>query len=219
MEEKDIMDLWKAQDAKLEKSLAINFELLQEVKRQKATSALKKARNVKIFAIVVGILWVAFVGFLIYHSLEFSKIFFLVSAGIHLVVTVIAIATYIKHLVLMDEANNSKTVVEAQQKLNEMQTSFLWIVRLSFVQMPVFTTWFISFQWIETSPETFWGIHVPTVLLFTWLGIWLYRNINYRNANKKWFKVLFNSPEWTSVIDAMGFLEEIEEYKKENIKS
>ena len=40
MEEKDIMDLWKAQDAKLEKSLAINFELLQEVKRQKATSAL-----------------------------------------------------------------------------------------------------------------------------------------------------------------------------------
>ncbi|MGW8123072.1 hypothetical protein ACV07N_10485 [Roseivirga echinicomitans] len=219
MEEKDIMDLWKAQDAKLEKSLAINFQLLEEVKRQKATLALKKARNVKVFAIIFGIVWVAFVGFLIYHSLEFSKIFFVVSAGIHLIVTVIAIATYIKHLGLMDEANNSKTVVEAQQKLNEMQASFLWIVRLSFVQMPVFTTWFISFEWIRESPVNFWAIQVPLVLFFTWLGIWLYRNINYKNVNKKWFKILFKNPEWTSVIDAMGFLEEIEEYKQENIKS
>jgi hypothetical protein len=41
----------------------------------------------------------------------------------------------------------------------------------------------------------------------------LYRNISYENAHKKWFKILFNSPEWTSLIKANDYLLEIERFK------
>jgi hypothetical protein len=33
--------------------------------------------------------------------------------------------------------------------------------------------------------------------------------------NKKWFKILFGSPEWTSVIKAMEFMKEIELFKQD----
>ena len=32
---------------------------------------------------------------------------------------------------------------------------------------------------------------------------------------KKWFRILFNSPEWKSVLKAMLLMKEIEEFKKE----
>lgn len=32
---------------------------------------------------------------------------------------------------------------------------------------------------------------------------------------KRWFKIIFGTSEWTSVIKAMNFLKEIEAYEKE----
>jgi hypothetical protein len=63
----------------------------------------------------------------------------------------------------------------------------------------------------------FWLIEGSAVGLLTYGAVWLYRNIHYRNMHKKWFRVLFNSPEWTNVIKAMSFLQEIEEWKKNEL--
>jgi hypothetical protein len=63
----------------------------------------------------------------------------------------------------------------------------------------------------------FWLIAVPIALLFAYASIWLYRNINYRNMDKKWFRILFGSSEWTSVIKATNFINEIDEFRKDKI--
>jgi hypothetical protein len=60
----------------------------------------------------------------------------------------------------------------------------------------------------------FWHIAFPVTLLLAAGSIWLYRNIDIRNADKKWFRLLFSGKEWTSVIRAMKYLGEIEEHKK-----
>ncbi|MEO6893747.1 MAG: hypothetical protein ABI136_01865, partial [Ginsengibacter sp.] len=62
---------------------------------------------------------------------------------------------------------------------------------------------------------SFWMISFPVAIVFTFASVWLYRNISLKNINKKWFKILFNSPEWNWLIRANYFLEEINSFKKE----
>lgn len=213
MEDQELKLLWKQYDNKLKEALSLNYKNMKEIQKLKATSALKPVKRIKIVAIILGILWVSFLGFLLVHSLSFSKIFFLVSVGILFIIHVIAIAVYIRHLILIYQFDNSLTVMDAQQKLATLQVSLLWIVRLLLLPLPLYSTWYLTFDWIKNSPQTFWLIQVPIILFFTFLGIWLYRNINYKNSHKKWFKILFNSPEWTGTIKAMEFLDQIKQYK------
>jgi hypothetical protein len=215
MNEVQLMQIWKSYDEKLEKVLSLNMASITEIQKLKASSALRPSKGIKWIGILFGIVWVFFVGFLLWHSLSFSKIFFVVSAAINLIVSSIAIAIYIKHLVLIKQFDNSETIVEAQQKLVMLNTSNLQVLRLLLVQLPVFSTFFISFDWIQQSPLSFWLIQVPIVLLQAILGIWLYRNLHYKNHDKKWFKWLIGSGEFAAIKKAMDFLNEIEAYKQE----
>jgi hypothetical protein len=55
---------------------------------------------------------------------------------------------------------------------------------------------------------------VPIVALFTFAGIWLYKNINIANRDKKWFKILFSGAEWNAILNAGKFLKEIDHFEK-----
>jgi hypothetical protein len=68
---------------------------------------------------------------------------------------------------------------------------------------------------ISSAPLAFWFITVPITAGFAAIAIWLYVNINTANVDKKWFRFLFSSKEWTGIVDAAAFLNEIEDFKKE----
>ncbi len=218
----ELQNIWKAYDRKLEEarvlnlqSWALNFKSFEAIQTQKAKSKLNALGRFKTWAIVAGILWVAFLAFLIYHSLTFSKIFFVLSAGIIALTTLIAVIVYIQHVIWIRQIDNSESVVDVQKKAAKLQTSTLQIVRILFLQMPFYTTFWFTPQMLMSGDVKFWFISFPIVLLFSFFSIWLYRNINFRNVNKKWFKILFNSPEWTSVAKAIQFVKEIEDYKND----
>ena len=215
MTEVQLLQIWKSYDEKLEKSLSLNAQTIAEIQKLKAASALHSLKGVKWLGILLGVVWVLVVGVLWWHSLSFSKLFFVVSAALHLIISVIAIGVYIKHLVLIHQFDNSQSIVEAQQKLVMLNTSSLQILRLLLVQLPVFSTFYITFDWIQQSPLSFWLIQVPIVLLQAALGIWLYRNLHYKNRDKKWFKWLMGSGEFAPVKRAMDFLNEIKTYQQE----
>ncbi len=218
----ELQNIWKAYDQKLEEarvlnlqSWALNFKSFEAIQTQKAKSKLNSLGRFKTWAIVAGMLWVAFLAFLIYHSFTFSKIFFVLSAGIIALTTLIAVIVYIQHVIWIRQIDNSESVVEVQKKAAKLQTSTLQIVRILFLQMPFYTTFWFTPQMVMSGDVKFWFISFPIVLLFSFFSIWLYRNINFRNVNKKWFKILFNSPEWTSVAKAIQFVKEIEDYKND----
>ena len=218
----ELQNIWKAYDQKLEEarvlnlqSWALNFKSFEAIQTQKAKSKLNSLARFKTWVILAGIIWVAFLAFLIYHSLSFSKIFFVISAGMIALFNVVAILVYIKHVIWIRQIDNSESVVDVQQKAAKLQTSTLQIVRILFLQMPFYTTWWFTPQMVTSGDLKFWLISFPIVLLFAFFSFWLYRNINHKNANKKWFKILFNSPEWTSVTKAIQFVKEIEDYKND----
>ncbi len=222
MEDIELKNIWHEYDKKIEEakilnlqSWVVNLQTFEHLQSQKAKSKLNALSTWKKWMIFMGIIWIAFLIFLIFNSLEFSKIFFVTSAGAIAIFNIIAVAMYIKHTILINEIDNSESLIETQKKLAALQTSTLKVVRILFLQSPFYTTFWWSPQMIAADPVAFWLISVPVTVFFIFLSGWLYKNISYKNAHKKWFKILFSSKEWTSVTKAMKYLNEIDEFKKE----
>ena len=222
MEDAELKDLLESYNRKMEEakvlnmqSWVLNLQCFETLQKQKTRSKLRSLIIFKIVAVVLGILWVLFLGYLLYYSLEISKIFFVISVGAIMLITSIAIIVYAYHIVVISKINNSENVLKTQEEISRLKISTINITRILFLQAPFYCTFWWSTQMIVNDPVPFWLISFPIALLFTYLSIWLYRNISMKNANKKWFRILFNSPEWTSLVKANNFLEEINSFKKD----
>ena len=216
MEDAALINLWKSYDKKLEEVLTINKKHTEEITQMKIQTFLSSMKPLKIFAIVVGILWVGFVDVLILNLFSVASHFFLISAGIQVILTKVAIGIYLYQLVLMQQVDTNQPVVATQHKLAQLKSSTLWVARLLFLQLPVWTTFFWSEGIFTSDNLPFLVINGAITLLFTYVAFWLFFNIKFENRDKKWFRLIFNGKEWTPVIKSMELLREIEDYQKES---
>ncbi len=195
-------------------SWVLNMKSFETLQKYRAYSKLKSLLNFKLFAVALGILWLLFLGYIFYFSFEKVGIFFIVSCGAIILFTTLAIAVYLHHVNLISKINNSESVIIAQERITKLKLSTLNITRILFLQAPFYCTFWWTTKMIVASPFSFWFISFPVGLLFTFASIWLYKNISIKNVNKKWFKILFNSPEWNSLERSNSYLEEIKAFKK-----
>ncbi len=213
MEDITLKNLWKAQDEKLEKTMRLNLYLLESLQKQKAESKLSSLARFKGWAVALGVIWVLFLGVLIYGN-QLQNIYFTVSVGMIMLFNIAAVAIYIKHITLIRQLDYSQSITATQKKLSVLQAS-TFNLRFLLLQTPFYTTWFWSTGMINDMGMRFWFISLPITLLFTVLAIWLYKNLTLENMHKKWVRGLINStPEHTSVFKAIDFLNELEEFKK-----
>jgi hypothetical protein len=90
------------------------------------------------------------------------------------------------------------------------------VARLLFLQLPVWTTFYWNESMLENGNVVLYILQIVVTLLFTFLAVWLFRNIKYKNRDKKWFRLIFNGEEWNPVIKSLELLSQINEYRNEN---
>jgi hypothetical protein len=213
MDDAAMMDLWRSYDKKLEQALAFNRQHAQEITHIKAGSFLANMKPIKIFTIVVGVLWVAFIDVVVIGSFPVASPFFWVSLSIQSLLTKVAIGVYLYQLVLIHQVDISGPILATQQKIARLQSSTLWVTRLLFLQLPVWTTFFWSRQLFATDNVFLLALPVVIALLFTGAAIWLFINIRFANKDKKWFRLIFRGREWDPILKAQELLLQIGEYK------
>ena len=167
----------------------------------------------KIFIVLFSLVWVGFVDILIYNIFTVASPFFLVSAAIHVLLTKLAIGIYLYQLILIYQVDISEPILATQEKLVRLRSSTLWVSRLLFLQLPVWTT----FWWNEVMFQEWtifqWLISGSVTLAFAFAAIWLFLNIKFENRDKKWFRLLFTGIEWNPLVKSMELLSQIDEYK------
>src|SRR5690606_4281035 len=161
MEDTELKALWQAYDQKLERSLALNLHLVKELQTQKARSALRSLAWYKVLLIVLGLVWTGILGWLLYHFFAVERIFFVVSAGMVILFNIIGIASYIRHLVLIHRIDNSDHVLATQRHLAELQASTLRVMRILYLQLPFYTTFFYTREMFLHGGLWFWLSTVP----------------------------------------------------------
>lgn len=214
MQEIDYIQLWQQQNEKIEQSLQINKALLKDSLANKTLTTLKPLKSIRWIGVIVGILWCAGIALVVIVSWATTNVFFKTSLIINFFITALAVGLYVYHLALLNSCDTSQNIFASQQKLIKLEESNLLTLRLLLLQLPVYSTWFITFEWIHDSPATFWGIQMPIVLFQTFIGIWLFRNLNYKSHDKKWFKWFMSKGEFASITKSVNLLQEIENLNK-----
>ena len=216
MEDIEIINLWKSYDKKLNENLLLNRKNAEEITKIKAQSLLSSMKPLKIFTILVGIIWVGFVDVLIISLFHIAGPFFLISAGILVLLNKLAIGIYLYQLIIIHQVDISEPILATQEKIASLKSTTLWVARILFLQLPLWTTFYLNVSIFQGENIAYLFVNGVVTLLFTYISIWLFVNIKYENRDKRWFKLIFNGKEWTPVINSMELLIQIDEYRIEN---
>lgn len=211
----ELKALWETSNERLEER--INIPQSEEIKQSRLQYYIASMKPIKIFTIIVGCLWVCIGVFvltdLFLNSFEQTNKFFLYSAAIQVLITLVALIIYIHQLIGMYNVNISAAIIKTQRTLVSLKASTLWVTRILFLQLPVWTTFYWNESMLENENWFLWIFQGIVTLLFTFMAIWFFFNIKYENRNKKWFRLIFNGKEWTPLMKSMELLDRMNTFK------
>jgi hypothetical protein len=219
MENIDLIDIWKQQNIKIEKSLAINKLLLKEVIGRKAASSLKGLVKLKTAGIIAFVFYLLILGYALFYAISnysSASNYFIVSVSAIALINIKGFADYIKHLAWTKNINYEGSVMDIQKHLSKLQLSIINHSKMMCLQFPFFTTFYLSDNWFPQN------IGVPYIIFqifltgsFIGVSFWLYKQHKIENLNKKWFRNLIAGSGGKSVQKAIEFYKEIEEFEKD----
>lgn len=220
MENIDFINIWKEQDAKIEKTLAINKFLLKDSISRKAESALGNLAKLKTVGIVAFVFYLILLGYVLFYAITYyssAKNYFIVSMSAIALINLKGFADYIKHLVWTKNINYNGSVMEIQKQLSKLQLSIISHSKVMCLQFPFWTTFYLSDTWFPQDMGLFYMIIQITLTgSFIFLSYWLFKNSKPENLNKRWFRNLIAGSGGGSVAKAMEFYKEMEEFEKDN---
>ena len=214
MEELALKELWQSYNNRLEESLLINKKNTESITKMQAVSLLNSIKPIKIFAMLAGIGWVFLIDTLLWQLSEVASLFFLISAGIQVILTKLALFIYLYQLIVIYQIDISEPVVATQEKLTSLRSSSLWVARILFLQLPVWTTFYLRKEMFGVTNQSYIIVNMAITLLFVLISLWLFFNIKYSNKDKKWFRMIFGGKEWDNVLKSITLYNDIQDFKK-----
>ena len=215
MNESDLKNAWKLYDKKLDRLLEVNFQQLKAVQTQKAESKIESFKKNHTIVMVLGIVWVLFLGFLLYHTRD--NIYFTISVALIMLFNVFAVALYLRHIIILNQINIAESITETQRKLAQVHTSYSQVGRVLILQTPLYCTFYYSDALVQHGGVLFWSIQAIVVPSLTALSIYLFRKLSHKNQSDNWVKRSDKFFGAEKLRNAIAFLNEIEEFKKENL--
>ncbi|SDD77930.1 hypothetical protein [Niabella drilacis] len=220
MENTELINIWKQQNAKIEKIVAINEFLLKEAINDKARTSLTSLIKLKTAGIIAFALYLLLLSYaLVYALFHYSSAwnYFIVSISVITLVNIKGFADYVKHLVWANHINYNGSIIEIQQQLSRLQLSIISHAKTMCFQFPFYTTFYLTNKWFPQ--EVGLGYIVFQAVLtgsFIYFSFWLYKNHKPENLDKKWFRDLIAGSGGKSVIKAMTFYKEMEAYNSDD---
>ncbi len=214
MNEQELKSIWKAYDKKIDTIIQINKQQLHAIQTEKAESKIQSFKKNHTVVMVLGIVWILFLGFLVYHTLD--NIYFTISVGLIILFNIFAVVLYLRHIIILSQINIVESITETQRKLALVHTSYSQVGRVLLLQIPLYCTFYYSDALVQHGGMLFWSIQAVVVPSLTALSIYLFRKLSHKNQTDNWVKrsdKFFGSEKLRK---AMSFLNEIEEYKKES---
>lgn len=207
MNETYLKELWMSANEKIETNFSLQRKNTDDITKLKIKSLLSSMKPYKVFTLMVGIIWVLTGAFIVtnifIHGYDEVSPFFLYSAALQILLTAIAVFIYIYQIHTINNVDITKPVLETQKQITGLRLSTLWSAKILFLQLPLWTTFYLSLTAIASGDLTYILINGAITLLFTYAAIWLFRNIKIENKDKKWFRIIFNGKEWTPLMQSI----------------
>ncbi|MBO9593712.1 MAG: hypothetical protein J7599_12460 [Niabella sp.] len=220
MENTELITIWKKQNSKIEKIVAINELLLKEVINEKARISLKSLITLKTTGIVAFVLYLLLLSYALLYALSHYSAawnYFIVSVSVITLINIKGFADYVKHLVWANNIHYNGSIMEIQQQLSRLQLSIISHAKTMCFQFPFYTTFYLTNKWFPQDVGL--GYIIFQVALtgsFIYFSYWLYKNHKPENLDKKWFRNMIAGSGGASVMKAMNFYKELEAFNSDD---
>ena len=214
MTDEDLKLLWQQSDRKLDDIRAFTRQNREEITRIKLESTIRGMRPTKWAAIALGLAWVVGMDILLCTVLWQAPPFLFVSALIQILITKVAILIYMYHLALIDRIDFAGPIVTTMGRLSKLRSMTMLSTRVLLLQLPVWTTFYITDDMIQHAPWWGWVLQGAVTLSFMVAALWLFFNIRLENKDSRWFRLLFAGKEWQPILRAMELYENTESFQK-----
>ena len=219
MNDIEIINLWKSNSKKINENLLLNKKNAEDIIKMKTQSLLSSMKPVKIFTVMMAVLWVGIGGTVVTNIFlsAYSSVnhFFLYSAALQILLTAIALVIYLYQTITIYQTDITEPILATQEKIAKLISTSLWVTRFMFLQLPLWTIFYWNKNMLENGSLPLLIIQGIVTLSFTIAALWLFFNIKYENRNKKWFRIIFNGKEWAPLLNSMDLLSQVDEFKTE----
>ncbi|WMN07942.1 hypothetical protein [Marivirga arenosa] len=218
MEAHELSKIMEAYDNKLDKTLRLNKSSMDHLQLEKPQNKTKKILVSRISEVVVFSSLAIFLGWYVANNLGQTH---LVISGIILhVFTLIALIGSIGQLVLLQQIDFSKPVIEIRKKIELVNSHGLLFLKLIFLSAPVWWSYaivgldvFLGFDiYIHLEQDFVIRYLVINFLLIIPL-LWFLNKLSYKNLHIKWVRntiKIFTDPKTKK---ALEFLNDVEEFE------
>lgn len=219
MEAVEINKIIEAYDNKLDKTLRLNLSSMNELQLEKPQNSTKKILRYRIFEVVIFSFLAIFLGWYIANNLDQTH---LVISGIFLhVFTLIALVGSIGQVVLLQQIDFSKPIVEIRKKIERVNSHGLLFVKLIFLSAPVWWSYaivgldfFLGFDIYVYLEQDFVVRYVVINFLLIIPLIWVFYKLSYKNLHITWVRKTIRLFTGKKTLKALEFLNDIEEFEK-----
>lgn len=209
----EFQQLWKEYDSKLQKSLHLNQQLMEELHTRRMHVSFNWQIFFKFFMILLGVAFNILLGTLLWRFR--ANPVFVVASALLILFTSFSICGYLTQALLMMRINMVKSIMKTQKELAWLETIIVWTLRISFMQAPIYAFLFIPRIAIANGGPLFWTIEIAIAALLLVTVIWLFRKITVPNSRSGWVKKLVDNEGGRSIARARELIKEIEEFRKE----
>lgn len=220
MNDKDFQDLWKKMD---KGDNPVNYPRSGESSGFDLAGIqqdIRKMRFPKSIAVLTGIVWCLVVGALVVMAI-IGRIngngiswFFIISMGLQVLLTALGTGMYMHQVILLQQMELAGTVVETQERISRILMSGLWSVRILILQLPLWSTFFLSRKMLAGAPMHWLLFQAVVTAGLSVITLWLFRQLRFENRHKRWFRFLFSGKGWTPLMKAMDNFEELQQFGK-----
>jgi hypothetical protein len=227
MELDEIKTAWLNNDLKLEKSLKLNEQSIELIQTLKVASNLSPLYWHRIIELVLHLICIGLL--LIFFVQNIYQFPYAASAfGLLLMYGVLTLSA-IKQIKLLTAVDYGQDLATIQRTLALLQTHIVNYSRLSVLFIPAFlayptiitevikdydiTIW-SNFDIIRQSNGAWWSVQIISILVLVPLGIWFYRQISFKNMDKRWVRQYIAKMTSKRITKALELLKEVEDLKK-----
>ncbi|MEO8110810.1 MAG: hypothetical protein ABI594_12290 [Ginsengibacter sp.] len=226
MELDELITIWQANDAKIDKAATLNLKTLDLILSQKVRSALKPLLWQRMIELSFhSIALILLLAFLLYNI---NQLPYAISAIALIAFYSFLFINCLKQIQIIRNIEQNKDVVSMQRSLMKIQIHLLDFVRLSVLCIPTFLSYpvvvskaftdlnitiFGDFDLLKKSGGAWWSAEMIAYIILIPLGIWFYKQVSSKNMHKKWVARIIKKSSSARVAKASEYLNELDEVR------
>ncbi len=220
MEAEELKKILADYDTKLDEKLSLNVASLKSINLEKSEKSTQSILKYRIAEIVVFSLLALFIGN--YIGSNWNQTHLAISGIIVGVFTLIALSGSIGQVVLLQQIDFAKPIVDIRKKIELVNSHSLLFLKLMFLSTPIWWSYVVvGSDYLFNIDLYNNNMDADFVLKYLMVNslliipmVWFLNKLTYKNLNVKWIRKTIGFFVGTKTMKALDFLKDIEEFER-----